>query len=177
MLTLLRPSRILTTRSGSGEREREREREGESEGARGRLAHSPTPPLPARSRFTSPHPKDFPPHLLQLVGDRPNVCSSLHLPAQSGSDSVLERMRRGYRYDSYMRLVSDARSAVPGVSLSSDFIAGFCGETEEEHSDTIRLMREVEYDQAFMFAYSMRGKTHAHRRMEDDVPDDVKQRR
>jgi len=130
-----------------------------------------------RVRFTSPHPKDFPPHLLQLVGDRPNVCSSLHLPAQSGSDSVLERMRRGYTYDSYMRLVSDARSAVPGVSLSSDFIAGFCGETEEEHSDTIRLMREVEYDQAFMFAYSMRGKTHAHRRMEDDVPDDVKQRR
>ena len=73
--------------------------------------------------------------------------------------------------------MSDARSAVPGVSLSSDFIAGFCGETEEEHSDTIRLMKEVEYDQAFMFAYSMRGKTHAHRRMQDDVPDDVKQRR
>ena len=86
-------------------------------------------------------------------------------------------MRRGYTYDSYLRLISDARSAIPGVSISSDFISGFCGETEDEHADTIRLMREVEYDQAFMFAYSMRGKTHAHRRMEDDVDEGIKQRR
>ncbi|EJK61235.1 hypothetical protein THAOC_18317 [Thalassiosira oceanica] len=130
-----------------------------------------------RVRFTSPHPKDYPPELLSLMAERPNVCSHLHMPAQSGSSAVLERMRRGYSREAYLDLIADARSAIPGVSISSDFIAGFCGETEAEHLETLSLMKEVRYDQAFMFAYSMRGRTHAHRTMADDVPEDVKARR
>jgi len=130
-----------------------------------------------RVRFTSPHPKDYPPPLLSLMAERPNVCNHLHMPAQSGSSSVLRRMRRGYTREAYLELIGDVRRLIPDVAVSSDFIAGFCGETEEEHRDTLSCMEEVRFDQAFMFAYSMRGKTHAHRTMEDDVPPDVKNRR
>lgn len=130
-----------------------------------------------RVRFTSPHPKDYPPALLTLMAERPNICNHLHMPAQSGSTSVLERMRRGYSREAYLELIDDVRRLIPDVAISSDFIAGFCGETEEEHLDTISLMEKVQFDQAFMFAYSMRGKTHAHRTMEDDVPAEVKNRR
>jgi len=130
-----------------------------------------------RIRFTSPHPKDFPEHLFDLISERVNLCNSIHMPAQSGSDTVLERMRRGYDRDSYIRVVESARSKIPGVTLSSDFITGFCGETEEEHIKTLELMEKVRYDHAFMFKYSMRGKTHAHRKMVDDVEESVKGRR
>ena len=130
-----------------------------------------------RVRFTSPHPKDYPPALLTLMAERPNICNHLHMPAQSGSTTVLERMRRGYSREAYLELIDDVRRLIPDVAISSDFISGFCGETEEEHLDTISLMEKVQFDQAFMFAYSMRGKTHAHRTMEDDVPADVKNRR
>mmetsp|Transcript_574 Transcript_574/g.1242 ORF Transcript_574/g.1242 Transcript_574/m.1242 type:complete len:827 (-) Transcript_574:289-2769(-) len=130
-----------------------------------------------RVRFTSPHPKDYPPSLLSLMAERPNICNHLHMPAQSGSSTVLERMRRGYSREAYLELIDDVRQAIPDVAISSDFITGFCGETEEEHLETLSCMEQVQFDQAFMFAYSMRGKTHAHRTMEDDVPADVKQRR
>lgn len=130
-----------------------------------------------RVRFTSPHPKDYPPELLNLMAERHNISNHLHLPAQSGSSTVLKRMRRGYTREAYLRLIDDVRSIIPDVALSSDFIAGFCGEDEFEHSETVSLMNEVVYDQAFMFAYSMRGKTHASRKMIDDVPEDVKSRR
>ena len=130
-----------------------------------------------RVRFTSPHPKDYPPDLLTLMAERPNICNHLHMPAQSGSTTVLERMRRGYSREAYLELIDDVRRLIPDVAISSDFISGFCGETEEEHLDTISLMEKVRFDQAFMFAYSMRGKTHAHRTMQDDVPEDVKNRR
>ena len=130
-----------------------------------------------RVRFTSPHPKDYPPELLTLMAERPNVCNQLHMPAQSGSSTVLERMRRGYSREAYMQLIDDVRSTIPDVAISSDFISGFCGETEDEHQDTLSLMEHVAYDQAYMFAYSMRGRTHAHRTMEDDVPEDIKIRR
>jgi MiaB/RimO family radical SAM methylthiotransferase len=130
-----------------------------------------------RVRFTSPHPKDYPPELLQLMTERSNVCSQLHMPAQSGNTEVLERMRRGYSREAYLQLIDDVRTTIPDVAISSDFIAGFCGETEEEHADTLSLMKTIAYDQAYMFAYSMRGKTHAHRSMVDDVAADVKQRR
>lgn len=106
-----------------------------------------------RIRFTSPHPKDFPKELLYLIADRPNICNSIHLPIQSGSNSVLERMRRGYTREAYLRLVEEMRNIIPNVWISSDFITGFCGETEEEHEDTIAIMKEVQYDMAFMFAY------------------------
>ncbi|KAL7546542.1 hypothetical protein ACHAWF_009877 [Thalassiosira exigua] len=130
-----------------------------------------------RVRFTSPHPKDYPPPLLSLMAERSNICNHLHMPAQSGSSSVLQRMRRGYTREAYLELITDVRNLIPGVAISSDFIAGFCGETEEEHRETVSLMEEVKFDQAFMFAYSMREKTHAHRVMTDDVPADVKNRR
>ena len=130
-----------------------------------------------RVRFTSPHPKDYPPELLSLMAERNNVCNQLHMPAQSGSSSVLKRMRRGYTREAYMELIDDVKSTIPDVSISSDFITGFCGETDEEHEDTLSLMDYVQYDQAYMFAYSMRGKTHAHRTMEDDVPEEIKAQR
>lgn len=130
-----------------------------------------------RFRYTSPHPKDFPDDLLYLMRDRYNICKSIHLPAQTGSTTVLERMRRGYTREAYLELVQKIRSIIPDVGISSDFICGFCGETEEEHADTLSLVRAVGYDMAYMFAYSMREKTHAHRNYTDDVPDSIKQRR
>ncbi|ETP52314.1 hypothetical protein F442_02620 [Phytophthora nicotianae P10297] len=130
-----------------------------------------------RLRFTSPHPKDFPNEVLDLVNERPNICKQIHMPAQSGSTTMLERMRRGYSREAYLALVDNMRARIPGVAISSDFIAGFCGETEEEHADTISLMRQVCYDQAFMFAYSVRARTHAAHRMEDDVSQENKLRR
>lgn len=130
-----------------------------------------------RIRFTSPHPKDFPTALLDLMASRPNICSQIHMPAQSGSTEVLSRMRRGYSKEAYLELVETIRSTVPGVALSSDFITGFCGETEADHEDTMDLMRRVEYEMAYMFMYSRREGTHAGRRLQDDVPEDVKLRR
>jgi MiaB/RimO family radical SAM methylthiotransferase len=130
-----------------------------------------------RIRFTSPHPKDFPDRVLELIRDRPNICRSLHMPAQSGSSQVLDSMRRGYTREAYLELVHRAKEIIPGVTLSSDFISGFCGETEEDHLQTLSLLKEVQYDMAFMFAYSLREKTHAHRALQDDVHPDVKQRR
>jgi tRNA A37 methylthiotransferase MiaB len=130
-----------------------------------------------RIRFTSPHPKDFPDEVLRVIASRPNVCACLHMPAQSGSDSVLQRMARGYTQAAYLQLVARARALVPGVEFTSDFISGFCGETEEEHADTVALVGEVGYTQAFMFAYSQRAGTAAARHMVDDIPEEVKQRR
>jgi len=131
----------------------------------------------ARIRFTSPHPKDFPDALLRAVADTPNVAKQLHLPAQSGSDAVLRSMRRGYTDDAYRALVDRARETIPGVALSSDFIAGFCGESEADHDATVALIEDIRYDMAFLFAYSSRDRTPAQRRLDDDVPADVKNRR
>lgn len=130
-----------------------------------------------RIRFTSPHPKDFPDEVLHVMRRHANVCKHIHMPAQSGSSTVLERMRRGYSREAYLELVERVRELLPGVTLSSDFICGFCGETEAEFEETVSLMEEVRYQVAFMFAYSMREKTTAHRRYEDDVEDGVKNRR
>ncbi|KAI9189043.1 hypothetical protein H9P43_000470 [Blastocladiella emersonii ATCC 22665] len=130
-----------------------------------------------RIRFTSPHPKDFPDDLLHVIRSKHNICNQIHMPAQSGSTTMLERMRRGYSREAFLSLVDRMRSIIPNVAISTDIIAGFCGETDAEHQDTVSLMRTVQFDQAFMFAYSMREKTHAHRRYVDDVPADVKQRR
>lgn len=109
-----------------------------------------------RIRFTSPHPKDFPDDVLHVMQAYPNICKNIHLPAQSGSSTVLERMRRGYTREAYLLLVDRIRSMMPDVALSSDFICGFCGETEEEFEDTLTLFDAVRYNVAFMFAYSMR---------------------
>uniref|UniRef100_A0A0K0DM04 TRAM domain-containing protein n=1 Tax=Angiostrongylus cantonensis TaxID=6313 RepID=A0A0K0DM04_ANGCA len=130
-----------------------------------------------RIRFTSPHPKDFPIEVIQLIGERANICNQLHLPAQSGDDATLERMGRGYTRDVYVQLVNDIRNILPGVSLTSDFIAGFCGETEEAHRKTVKLISDVKYTFCYVFPYSMREKTRAHYRLSDDIPNEVKRRR
>ncbi|XP_033228686.1 CDK5RAP1-like protein [Belonocnema kinseyi] len=130
-----------------------------------------------RIRFTSPHPKDFPDQVLQLIAERANICNQLHLPAQSGNSDVLERMRRGYTREAYLELIQHVRNIIPNVYLSSDFIAGFCGETESEFEDTLSLMQIVKYNYAYLFAYSMREKTAANRRYNDDVEEWVKKRR
>ncbi|VDL69872.1 unnamed protein product [Nippostrongylus brasiliensis] len=130
-----------------------------------------------RIRFTSPHPKDFPIEVIQLIKERRNICNQLHLPAQSGDNDTLERMGRGYTRESYLQLVDNIRSVLPDVSLTSDFIAGFCGETDEAHERTLDLIRNVKYSFCYVFPYSMREKTRAHYRLTDDVPEEIKKRR
>lgn len=130
-----------------------------------------------RIRFSSPHPKDFPEELLHIIAEQPNLCNYIHIPAQSGNNDVLERMRRPYTREQYLKLVDRMREIIPGVTLSTDIITGFCGETEEEHEDTMSLMAKVRYDLAYMFAYSERGRTLAQRKYEDDVPEKIKKRR
>ncbi|XP_053575127.1 mitochondrial tRNA methylthiotransferase CDK5RAP1 [Bombina bombina] len=130
-----------------------------------------------RIRFTSPHPKDFPDEVIKLISERQNICKQIHIPAQSGSNRVLEAMRRGYTREAYLDLLENIRGHIPEVSLSSDFITGFCHEKEEDHQQTLSLLSQVSYNAAFLFAYSMRKKTKAYHRLQDDVPPDVKKRR
>lgn len=130
-----------------------------------------------RIRFTSPHPKDFPDELINIIQQRPNVCKYIHVPLQSGSTTVLDRMRRGYTREAYIDLIESIKKKVPQITISSDFITGFCNETEDEHNDTLSVLDLIKYEFAYMFSYSMREKTPAHRRYEDDVPFEVKKRR
>ncbi|KAK9864446.1 hypothetical protein WJX84_002398 [Apatococcus fuscideae] len=130
-----------------------------------------------RIRFTSPHPKDFGPDVLQAISEHANIAKQLHLPAQSGSSSMLHQMRRGHTREAYDQLVQSVRDAIPGIALSTDLISGFCGETEEEHAATLDLVLRTHYDQAFIFAYSERSRTFASRHLMDDVPADVKSTR
>lgn len=130
-----------------------------------------------RIRFSSPHPKDFPEELLHVIAEQPNLCNYIHIPAQSGNNDVLERMRRPYTREQYLDLIDRMRDIIPGVTLSTDIITGFCDESDEEHQDTMSLMAKVQYDLAYMFAYSERGRTLAQRKYEDNVPEKVKKRR
>lgn len=127
-----------------------------------------------RIRFTSPHPKDFPESLLTLIRDTPNICKQIHLPVQSGSSAVLERMRRGYTREAYLALADRVKSIIPNVALSTDIITGFCGETQEDHEQSVALMKQLAYEQAYMYKYSQREKTFAHRKYADDIPEEVK---
>ncbi len=126
-----------------------------------------------RVRFTSPHPKDFPPALLDAVAGHPRICRQIHLPVQSGNDRLLDRMGRCYSGTDYRRLVDDIR-ARGDIALSTDIICGFCGETEAEYLDTYRLIEELEFQSAFIFKYSERKNTIASRQFPDDIPEPVK---
>ena len=130
-----------------------------------------------RVRFATSHPKDMSDRLLEVMASMPNVCRSIHLPAQSGSTSMLGRMNRKYTREWYLERVAAIRRYLPDCAVTTDLIAGFSGETDEEHRDTLSLMREVGYDFAFMFKYSERPGTFASKHLPDDVPDDVKSRR
>ena len=130
-----------------------------------------------RVRYSTSHPKDCSDELLHVHRERPNVCNYIHLPVQSGSTRVLQRMRRTYTREEYLALIERVRTIIPDVSLSTDIIAGFCGETEEDHQETLSLMEEVRFDMAYMFAYSERPDTYAARKYRDDVPEAVKKRR
>ena len=130
-----------------------------------------------RIRFTSPHPKDFPLEVLETIQKHPNICKQIHLPAQSGSDRLLDIMNRKYTKADYIALTHRIRETVPGVSISSDFICGFCSETEADFEESLDLIRTVRYDFGFLYAYSMREKTLAHRKMQDDVSETEKARR
>ncbi|MBI2501706.1 MAG: tRNA (N6-isopentenyl adenosine(37)-C2)-methylthiotransferase MiaB [Candidatus Latescibacteria bacterium] len=130
-----------------------------------------------RLRFTSPHPADFTPQLIDALAEIPQVCPGLHLPLQSGSDAQLERMRRGYTAAQYRALVAELRQRLPGLALTTDIIAGFCGESEEDFQQTLDLVGEIRFDSAFMFKYSPREGTFAHKKLEDDVPEATKTQR
>ncbi len=130
-----------------------------------------------RIRFSTSHPRDFPDEFLHVMRERHNICNYIHIPVQSGNNEVLQRMRRPYTREEYLELIEKMRSTIPGVSLSTDIITGFCGETEEQHRDTLDVLERVRYDLAYMFAYSERERTLAQRRYKDDVPLDVKKRR
>ncbi len=130
-----------------------------------------------RVRFATSHPKDMSDRLLEVMASMPNICRAIHLPAQSGSTSMLERMNRKYTREWYLDRIAAIRRYMPDCAITTDLIAGFSGETEEEHQDTLSLMREVGYDFAFMFKYSERPGTFASKHLPDDVPDEVKSRR
>jgi|DewCreStandDraft_2_1066082.scaffolds.fasta_scaffold07003_4 tRNA-2-methylthio-N6-dimethylallyladenosine synthase len=129
-----------------------------------------------RVRFTTSHPKDMSDKLIKTIAEHPNICNYIHLPVQSGSDRILQLMNRTYDRKHYLELVKKIRDTIPGVSLSTDIIAGFPTETEEDHKMTLSLLEEVRFDGAFMFKYSPREGTKAYE-MGDDVPDEVKIRR
>lgn len=130
-----------------------------------------------RIRFSTSHPKDLTDEVAETMAKYENICNYIHLPVQSGNSAVLKRMNRGYSREWYLDRLKAIKDRIPDCAISTDIITGFCGETDEEHEDTVSLMKEVEYDYAYMFAYSERPKTLAERKFEDDVPGDVKKKR
>jgi len=127
-----------------------------------------------RIRFTSPHPKDFPSKLIDVVTNNPKVCKHIHLPVQAGNDRILTKMNRTYTQAEYLDLVHLLKKRIPNLVLTTDFIVGFPTETEEEFQETLNLVKEVEFDAAFMFKYSERKQTVAKRRYKDDVSEEDK---
>lgn len=130
-----------------------------------------------RVRFATNHPKDISDELIETMARYDNICNHIHLPVQSGSDRLLEKMRRRYTAEWYLERVAMIREVLPGCGITTDVIAGFCSETEEDHQQTLELFRKVGFDYAYMFYYSERPGTLAARHYHDDVPLDVKTRR
>jgi tRNA-2-methylthio-N6-dimethylallyladenosine synthase len=130
-----------------------------------------------RVRFSTSNPQDISDEVLEVMARHDNICKHIHLPVQSGSNAMLEKMRRRYTREWYLERVAKIREVLPGCGLTTDVIAGFCGETEEDHRQTLSLFEEVGFDAAFMFAYSERPGTLAAKKYPDDVPQEVKVRR
>lgn len=127
-----------------------------------------------RVRFSTSHPKDISDEVIYTMAKYENICKHIHLPVQSGSSTMLEKMRRKYNREWYLERVAKIRSVIPDCGLTTDVIAGFCGESEMDHNDTLSLMEQVVFDSAFMFAYSERPGTLASRKYPDDIPYDLK---
>jgi tRNA-2-methylthio-N6-dimethylallyladenosine synthase len=130
-----------------------------------------------RIRFTTSHPKDISESLVKVIAARPNLCNHIHLPVQSGSSRMLDLMKRGHTREEYLDRIAMIRRHIPDAAITTDLIAGFCTETEEEHRETLSLMEAVGFDSSFMFHYSVRPGTWAARNLPDDVPEAVKKRR
>lgn len=130
-----------------------------------------------RVRFATSHPKDISEDLLEVIARNPNICRAIHLPMQSGSSSVLKRMNRKYNREDYKNRIEAIRRIIPGCAISTDIIAGFCGETLEEHKETLEMMEWAGFDFAFMFKYSEREGTLAAKKYEDDIPEEEKSSR
>ena len=130
-----------------------------------------------RVRFTTSHPKDISDELIYTIAKYKNICNYIHLPMQSGSTKILKLMNRRYTREWYMDRIKAIKKIIPDCSISTDVISGFCSETEEDHQDTLSLMQWVGYDFAYMFKYSERSGTYAAKKLNDDVPEDVKGRR
>ena len=130
-----------------------------------------------RIRFTTSHPKDMSDETLRVIAEEPNVCRHIHLPVQSGSNSVLQRMNRRYTREWYLERVEAIRRLIPDCGLTTDIFVGYSGETEEDHQLSLQLMQECAFDSAFMFKYSERPGTYASRHLPDDVPEEPKLRR
>lgn len=130
-----------------------------------------------RVRFSTSHPKDIIDEVMFAIRDYKNICNYIHLPAQSGNSRILEKMNRTYTREWYDDKVKRIKEVIPGCAISTDIITGFCSETEEEHQDTVDLMKKVRYELAYMFFYSERPGTLAAKKYEDDVPEAVKKRR
>lgn len=130
-----------------------------------------------RIRFATSHPKDLSDELIKTIARYDNICKSIHLPVQSGSNRMLKKMNRKYTREWYLDRIAAIRSNIPECAISTDIIAGFSGETEEDHNETISIMKEVGYDYAFMFKYSERPNTLAAKKYIDDIPEEVKGKR
>ncbi|HRY33315.1 MAG TPA: tRNA (N6-isopentenyl adenosine(37)-C2)-methylthiotransferase MiaB [Bacteroidales bacterium] len=130
-----------------------------------------------RLRFATSHPKDLSDKLIHTIAAHPNICRSVHLPVQSGSNFILWEMNRNYTREWYLDRIHAIRAAIPDCTITTDIITGFCGETEADHLDTLSLMREVHFDHAYMFRYSERPGTLAAQTKKDDVPGETKSRR
>ena len=130
-----------------------------------------------RVRFTTSHPKDMSDETLHVIAEEPNVCKHIHLPVQSGSNRILKLMNRKYTREWYLDRVAAIRRIIPDCAISTDIFAGYCSETEEEHQESLSLMRLCQYDSSFMFKYSERPGTYASKHFPDDIPEEVKIRR
>jgi len=130
-----------------------------------------------RIRFSTSHPKDMTDEVLYAMAEMDNICNYIHLPVQSGNNRILELMRRGYTREWYMERIEAIRRIIPDCAISSDIIAGFCTETEEDHRETLDIIRRANYSMSYMFFYSERPNTFAERNLQDDVPLEVKKRR
>ncbi|WP_119305849.1 tRNA (N6-isopentenyl adenosine(37)-C2)-methylthiotransferase MiaB [Blattabacterium cuenoti] len=130
-----------------------------------------------RIRFSTSNPHDMSNKVLEVISKHKNICKHIHLPVQSGSNKILKLMNRKYTREKYLFLVKQIKNIIPECSISHDIISGFCNENEEDHQDTINLMKEIKYNYGYMFSYSPRPGTYAYRKLKDNVPKHIKKKR